>query len=95
VLAVADVKAKLEALRMEIRSGAGDEMRAVLAGDMVKWGRRVKEKNIQIAQWGPAAGVIDWHKSRRINGLSPTVPWSLRAGAGAVAQGARPIRKAS
>ena len=26
------------------------EMRAVLAGDMVKWGRLVKEKNIQIAQ---------------------------------------------
>ena len=50
VLAMADVKAKLEALRMEIRSGASEEMRAVLAGDMVKWGRLVKEKNIQIAQ---------------------------------------------
>ena len=50
VLAMADVKAKLEALSMEIRSGASEEMRAVLAGDMVKWGRLVKEKNIQIAQ---------------------------------------------
>ncbi len=49
-LAMPEVKAKLEALSMEIRSGAAEEMRAVLAGDMVKWGRLVKEKNIQIAQ---------------------------------------------
>jgi len=35
---------------MEVRSGAGDEMRTVLAGDIGKWGRLVKEKNIQIAQ---------------------------------------------
>ena len=47
-LAMPDVRAKLEALRMEIRSGAAEDMRAVLAGDMVKWGRLVKEKNIQI-----------------------------------------------
>src|SRR5688572_11900598 len=32
-------KAKLEGLRMQIRSGASEEMRAVLAADMVKWGR--------------------------------------------------------
>jgi tripartite-type tricarboxylate transporter receptor subunit TctC len=49
-LAMPDVKAKLEALRMEVRSGAAEEMRALLAGDMVKWDRLVKEKNIQIAQ---------------------------------------------
>jgi tripartite-type tricarboxylate transporter receptor subunit TctC len=49
-LAAPEVKAKLEALSMEIRSGASEEMRAVLAGDMVKWGRLVKDRNIQIAQ---------------------------------------------
>src|SRR5262249_21708644 len=32
-LAAPDVRAKLEALSMEIRSGAAEEMRAVLAGD--------------------------------------------------------------
>ena len=45
-----DVKAKLEALSMEVRSGASAELRAVLAADMGKWGRLVKEKNIRIAQ---------------------------------------------
>jgi hypothetical protein len=35
---------------MDVRSGASDEMRALLAGDIGKWGRLVKEKNIQIAQ---------------------------------------------
>jgi tripartite-type tricarboxylate transporter receptor subunit TctC len=49
-LALPDVRAKLEALSMEIRSGAAEEMRAVLAGDMVKWGNLVKDKNIKIAQ---------------------------------------------
>ena len=49
-LAAPDVKAKLEALSMEIRSGAREDLRAVLAGDMGKWGRLVKEKNIRIAQ---------------------------------------------
>jgi tripartite-type tricarboxylate transporter receptor subunit TctC len=49
-LSAADVKAKLEALSMEIRSGASEEMRAILAGDMGKWGRLIKDKNIQIAQ---------------------------------------------
>jgi tripartite-type tricarboxylate transporter receptor subunit TctC len=49
-LAAPEVKAKLEALSMEIRSGASEEMRAVLAGDMGKWGRLVKDRNIQIAQ---------------------------------------------
>ena len=49
-LSAADVKAKLEALSMEIRSGASEEMRAILAGDIGKWGRLIKDKNIQIAQ---------------------------------------------
>jgi tripartite-type tricarboxylate transporter receptor subunit TctC len=49
-LAMPDVKARLEALSMEIKAGAAEEMRAVLAGDMVKWGNLVKEKNIKIAQ---------------------------------------------
>jgi tripartite-type tricarboxylate transporter receptor subunit TctC len=49
-LAMTDVRGKLEALRMAVRSGAAEEMRAVLAGDMVKWGQLVKEKNIKIAQ---------------------------------------------
>ena len=49
-LATPDVKAKLEALSMEVRSGASAELRAVLADDVGKWGRLVKEKNIRIAQ---------------------------------------------
>ena len=49
-LATPEVRTRLEALSMEIRSGASEEMRALLAGDMAKWGRLVKEKNIQIAQ---------------------------------------------
>ena len=49
-LAAPDVKAKLEALSMEVRSGAREDLRAVLAADMGKWGRLVKEKNIRIAQ---------------------------------------------
>ena len=48
-LASADVRGKLEALRMEIRSGDAEEMRALLADDIAKWGRLVKEKNIRIA----------------------------------------------
>jgi hypothetical protein len=43
-LAAPEVKAKLEALSMEIRSGASEEMRAVLAGDIGKWGRLVKDR---------------------------------------------------
>ena len=49
-LAAPEVKAKLEALSMETRSGDSAELRAVLAGDMDKWGRLVREKNIRIAQ---------------------------------------------
>lgn len=49
-LAAPEVRAKLEALSMEIKSGTSADMRAVLAGDIGKWGRLVKDKNIQIAQ---------------------------------------------
>src|SRR6516162_8668505 len=49
-LAAPDVRVKLETLSMEIRSGGSADLRAVLAGDMGKWGRLVKEKNIRIAQ---------------------------------------------
>ena len=38
------------ALCPKSRSGASADLRAVLAGDMEKWGRLVKERNIQIAQ---------------------------------------------
>jgi tripartite-type tricarboxylate transporter receptor subunit TctC len=48
--AAPEVRAKLEALSMEIRSGASEEMRTLLGGDMVKWGNLVKDKNIRIAQ---------------------------------------------
>ncbi len=49
-LAAPDVRAKLEAVRMEVRSGAREEMRALLAGDMLKWGKLVTDKSIKIAQ---------------------------------------------
>jgi hypothetical protein len=42
--------AKLEAVRMEVRSGAREEMRALLAGDMLKWGKLVTDRSIKIAQ---------------------------------------------
>jgi tripartite-type tricarboxylate transporter receptor subunit TctC len=49
-LASTEVRDKLETLNMQVRSGSSEDMRAVLAADIVKWGRLVKEKNIQIAQ---------------------------------------------
>jgi tripartite-type tricarboxylate transporter receptor subunit TctC len=48
-IATPDVREKLEALGMEIRSGAADELRHTLAADISKWARLVKEKNLQIA----------------------------------------------
>jgi hypothetical protein len=35
---------------MEIRGGSSEELRNLLAADMAKWDRLVKEKNIQVAQ---------------------------------------------
>ncbi len=49
-LAMPEVRGKLEALSMEIRGGSSEELRNLLATDMAKWGRLVKEKNIQVAQ---------------------------------------------
>ncbi|MCC6775024.1 MAG: tripartite tricarboxylate transporter substrate binding protein [Hyphomicrobiales bacterium] len=49
-LAAPEARAKLAALNMEVRSGARAEMRALLAADMLKWGKLVSERNIKIAQ---------------------------------------------
>jgi tripartite-type tricarboxylate transporter receptor subunit TctC len=49
-LAAPDVHAKLESIGMDIRGGASDEMRHLLAADLVKWDKLVKEKNLRIAQ---------------------------------------------
>ena len=45
-----DVRAKLETIGMQVKSGTSDEMRDVLAKDIAKWGKLVREKNIKIAQ---------------------------------------------
>jgi tripartite-type tricarboxylate transporter receptor subunit TctC len=45
-----DVRAKLEQIGMEMRTGTAEEMRDVLAKDIAKWGTLVREKNIKIAQ---------------------------------------------
>jgi putative tricarboxylic transport membrane protein len=44
-----EVRSKLEALGMEIRSGSADEMRQVLAADIPKWEKLVRERNIKVA----------------------------------------------
>jgi tripartite-type tricarboxylate transporter receptor subunit TctC len=49
-LAAPDVKDKLEALNMQVRGGSGEELRALLAADIAKWDRLVKERGIRIAQ---------------------------------------------
>jgi tripartite-type tricarboxylate transporter receptor subunit TctC len=45
-----DVRAKLEKIGMQVRSGSASEMREVLAADIAKWGKLVREKNIKLAQ---------------------------------------------
>jgi tripartite-type tricarboxylate transporter receptor subunit TctC len=49
-LAAPDVQGKLEAVGMDVRGGSSDEMRHVLAADILKWDKLVKEKNLRIAQ---------------------------------------------
>jgi tripartite-type tricarboxylate transporter receptor subunit TctC len=49
-VAAADVRTKLEAIGMDMRSGTAQEMRHVLAADIAKWGKLVKEKSIKVAQ---------------------------------------------
>jgi tripartite-type tricarboxylate transporter receptor subunit TctC len=49
-LAMPDVRARFEQSGMEVRSGSADEMRQVLAADIARWSKLVKEKNINIVQ---------------------------------------------
>jgi tripartite-type tricarboxylate transporter receptor subunit TctC len=44
-----DVRQRFEATGMEVRSGSAEELRNLLARDIEKWRRLVKEQNIQIA----------------------------------------------
>ncbi len=49
-LAAPDVRTKLEDIGMDMRSGTSDELRRVLAADVPKWDKLVKEKNLRVAQ---------------------------------------------
>jgi tripartite-type tricarboxylate transporter receptor subunit TctC len=49
-IAAPEIREKLEALGIEIRSGTADELRNTLAADISKWARLVKEKNLRITQ---------------------------------------------
>jgi tripartite-type tricarboxylate transporter receptor subunit TctC len=49
-LAAPDIREKLEALGMELRSGTASELRDTLAADIPKWSRLVKDNNLQLAQ---------------------------------------------
>lgn len=44
-----DVRQRFEAIGMDVRSGSADELRDLLARDIEKWRRLVKEQNITIA----------------------------------------------
>ena len=48
VLAMPDVRARLEPLGMQVQSGRAEDMRQKLAADIGKWSRLVKEKGIKI-----------------------------------------------
>jgi len=50
VLSTPEVKGRLEPLSMDIRRGSSEELRALLAADMAKWGQLVQERNIQVMQ---------------------------------------------
>jgi tripartite-type tricarboxylate transporter receptor subunit TctC len=49
-LVAPDVRDKLKALNMQVRGGSGEALRALLAADIAKWDRLVKERDIRIAQ---------------------------------------------
>jgi tripartite-type tricarboxylate transporter receptor subunit TctC len=49
-VAMPEVRARFEATRAVVRSGSAEEMRVLLANDVAKWAKLVKEKNITIAQ---------------------------------------------
>jgi len=48
-VAMPDVRARFEATGAVVRSGTADEMRRVLADDVAKWAKLVKEKSIKLA----------------------------------------------
>jgi tripartite-type tricarboxylate transporter receptor subunit TctC len=48
-VAIPDVRARFEATGAVMRSGSAEEMRNVLATDVAKWAKLVKEKNIKLA----------------------------------------------
>jgi tripartite-type tricarboxylate transporter receptor subunit TctC len=48
-LAMSDVRARFEQTGAEVRSGSADELGKLLASDLAKWSKLVKEKNIKVA----------------------------------------------
>jgi tripartite-type tricarboxylate transporter receptor subunit TctC len=48
-LATPDVRARFEATGAQVPSGSAEEMRNVLATDIAKWAKLVKDKNIKLA----------------------------------------------
>ncbi len=48
-VAMPDVRARFEATGAEVRSGSAEELRHLLAADVVKWAKLVKDKSIKIA----------------------------------------------
>jgi tripartite-type tricarboxylate transporter receptor subunit TctC len=48
-VAMPDVRARFEATGAVMRSGSAEEMRNVLATDVAKWAKLVKEKNVKLA----------------------------------------------
>lgn len=50
VVANPEVRAKFEKIGMTVRSGTAAEMQQVLAADIAKWGKLVRERNIKIVQ---------------------------------------------
>jgi tripartite-type tricarboxylate transporter receptor subunit TctC len=48
-VAMPDVRARFETTGAVVRSGTADEMRQLLATDVAKWAKLVKEKNIKLA----------------------------------------------
>ena len=47
-VAAPDIRAKLENLGMEVRTGTSDELRKLLNSDIEKWSKLVKEKNLKL-----------------------------------------------
>jgi len=48
-VAMPDVRARFEMTGAVVRSGSADEMRRVLATDVVKWAKLVKERNVKLS----------------------------------------------